>query len=84
MNPLDALDPLRSFSPEEYLSFWDALFATTLRGFWARVFATAALLMSFWYGVRRQRFLAALWLFMLACAFAYGGWVLAVLGVIDG
>ncbi|MGK7345047.1 MAG: hypothetical protein ACNS63_04490 [Candidatus Nitrospinota bacterium M3_3B_026] len=84
MSPLDGLDPLRHFSPEEYLSFWDALFATTLRGFWARTFATAALVMSFWYGVRRQQFLVALWLFLVACVFTYGAWVLELVGVIDG
>jgi len=82
MDALDYLDPLTHFTPDEYVSFWSALFQTILQGVWARVLATTFLVMSFWYGVRRQQFFVGLWFFVLAFAITYGVWVLGLMGVV--
>ena len=84
MEALEYLDPLNHFTPDEYVSFWSALFHTTLQGFWARVFAAVFLTLSFWYGVRRQQFFIGLWFFVLALITTYGAWVLKLMGLIDG
>jgi len=84
MDALDYLDPLKHFTPDEYVSFWSLLFHTILQGFWARLLALAALVSSFWYGVRRQQFFVGLSFFIISLVITYGAWVLRLFGLIDG
>lgn len=80
MDFLEFMNPLRYFSHEEYQTFWRALFATVLQGFWARLFAASFLFLAFWFGVRKQRFQLGLACFVVAIAITYGAAVLRFLG----
>ncbi|GMT42650.1 MAG: hypothetical protein IEMM0002_1061 [bacterium] len=70
-NLIDWLDPLKRFTESEYAAFWQTLFDTVLNGFWAKLIAAAFLLLSFWFGVRRQNFATGLVFFLIAMAFTY-------------
>ncbi len=80
MDIIDALNPLRHFTEKEYISFWQTLFTTILEGFWARVFAGAFLFLTFWFGVRRQRFQIGLIFFALALLITYGSAIVTLIG----
>lgn len=80
MELLDALNPLRHFSEGEYVSFWQALFASVLEGFWARAIAGTCLFLAFWFGVRRQRFQLGLMFFALTLFITYGAVLVALMG----
>ena len=80
MELLDVLNPLRHFSEGEYVSFWQALFASILEGFWARVFAGTCLFFAFWFGVRRQRVQIGLVFFALTLLITYGSVFVAFMG----
>ncbi len=80
MDLIDALNPLRHFTEGEYISFWQALFATILEGFWARICAGSCLFLTFWFGVRRQRFQIGLIFFALTLLIAYGSVLVTFMG----
>lgn len=76
---LDYLNPLKRFTEAEYLSMWQTLFSTVLSGFWARFAACVFLILSFWFGVRRQNFFTGLAFFLLAMAVTYSAGVFQAL-----
>jgi len=73
---LDYLNPLKSFSEEEYMAFWRMLFANVLHGFLARAIASTALILSFWFGIKRRQLPAALMCYAFALVIAYGAAIL--------
>jgi len=66
-------NPFKYFTPEQYTNFWQHLFSTILMGFWGRFFASAFLVMAFWFGVIRQKVVPALVFFCLTAVIAYFG-----------
>ncbi len=69
---IDYLNPLTYMSAEKYTLIWQHLFATVLEGFWARFFASFALMLSFFVGVYRQQVVPGVIFFFVAVAIAYG------------
>jgi hypothetical protein len=76
------INPLKHFNEGQYISFWQMLFATLLQGFWAKFLATGSLILAFWFGVRRQRFVIGVIFFFCAISLAYGAVVLKITGLI--
>ena len=66
-NFLEYLNPLRYFTHDEYVSFWQMLFQTVLNGFWARALSVASLILAFWFMARRQNI--PMFLFFISMAF---------------
>jgi CDP-diglyceride synthetase len=74
--PIEKLNPLHYMNSADYTGVWQKLFATTLYGFWGRLFFISLVVLAFWVGVRqRNPTLAAICLF-LAAVVAYGGGLL--------
>lgn len=73
INFLDYLNPLRYFTPGEYISFWYVLFHTLLQGFWAKFFSVSSFILSFWFIARRQNVYASVIFLFLAALTAYAG-----------
>ncbi len=70
-NLIDWLNPLKRFTEDEYTAFWQVLFDTAFSGFWAKLIAAVFLLLSFWFGVRRQNFATGFAFFLIAVAITY-------------
>lgn len=81
MKWLEYINPLTHFTHGEYVSFWDALFRTTLAGFWPRVAFAGSIFAAFWFGMRRQNWPAARALLIIAAVMAYGASILMALGL---
>ena len=79
---IDNLDPTKHVSQEKYLEFWQVLFSTVLQGVWAKVLASAALFLAFWFGVRKQQFMMGIVFFFISILFAYGGTILKFVGLL--
>lgn len=82
MKWLEYLNPYHYFTPDRYVSIWEAIFNTTLKGIWPRLIFIVCCGLAFWYGVRRQNWPAAKVFLIIAAIVAYGGGLLMLLGVI--
>lgn len=82
-NWLDFLNPMKHVDADQYLGFWQQLFATLLLGFWGRLIAVVFLALSFWFGVRRRNFMTAAACFFVSVILAYGAAVLRAVGILS-
>lgn len=76
---IDYFNPIRYVEPGKYVSIWQLLFATLLQGFWARTIAVIALVLAFWFGVYRQRFILGVTLFLVSVVFTYFGGIVSLI-----
>jgi len=78
---LNYINPLKYFTADQYSSFWQNLFVTTLSGFWARMLVMLFLGLAIWFGIRRERIASGLAFFVIAIFIAYGGGILKLISV---
>jgi len=63
---------------DSYLNIWSWAFSNILIGAGAKTLATITLVLSFWFGVRRQNIQLALILFLFTLVLAYGGFIVKI------
>lgn len=76
MDFLKYLNPLRYFTHEQYIAFWNSLFTTVLSGFFAKTISVVCFAVGFWYMVRKQNIPLFVIFFFLAVIFAYSGGII--------
>lgn len=73
---IDIFNPMRYVTPHGYASLWRLLFRTVLEGFWVRVFAAVFLILAFWFGVYRQKFISGIIFFIVSIFITYLGGII--------
>ncbi len=68
---IDYLNPLSYMTLEEYLAWWNWVFATLFQGVVARVLAMTCLASAFWYGAYKQRLAVGIFFYALTILLAY-------------
>lgn len=81
---LDYLNPLRYVSQDQYILLWSHLFSTILQGFWAKLIASCALFLAFFFGVYRQRLVMGIVFYCIAIGIAYGGFIIQSIFSLSG
>lgn len=81
MDFLNYINPLKHWTSDQYVSFWQALFNTLLQGVWSRFFAVFFLLLSIWLISKKQLRLGAIGM-LFVFIIAYGFPIIKILGIV--